>query len=133
MPAAKVKAKSVVKKATKTPAKKAPVKSSARPAPKLKLVAKSVAKVVKVASKSVVKTVSKKASKPAPKLTVAPPRAEKLHAQKETFFERLIREKAERHANYQKQNEHQHGQQNNKGATNHAKFSKFAGPRRRAS
>ncbi len=111
MPASKAKLK--VKKTLKA---KSPVKVKAKVRAKPKVVAKAKPSVKPI----LVKTVEKKH---------APP-----HQQKhESFFERLLREKAERHAQHQAQNAHGHQPHDQNMPANHARYSKFAGPRRRAS
>ena len=125
MPTAK---KTAVKKSVKAPAKKAAApKAKANVSVKAKVVAKP--KVV-AKSKPVVKPSAKLAShKPASKPTphqAAPPK-------NESVFARLLREKAERHQAFLKQNEGQHHSHDQRMPQNHASYSKFAGPRRRAS
>lgn len=117
MPTAKaktVKAKTVKAKGakTKTMKKTAPRKTVAKK-PTLKLVAK---------------TATKPAKQKTEKRTFAKPNA------RESFYARLLREKAERHEKFQQQHQqdhHMHGEQ--RMPVNHARFGRYAGPRRRAS
>ena len=114
-PKLKIASKAAPKKTAKTPVKAAAKKAAA---PKKKPAAKLA--LVKPAAK--------------PKATAKPPAPKKFAPQKkESFFERMLREKAERHAQFQKQNEHGPQGFGQKMPANHASFSKFAGPRRRAS
>ena len=107
MPAAKTKKN--LKPKLKAKAKKVVVK--AKPSAKLKAVAKP-----KVVSKP------KFVAKPSPKPST-----------QESVFARLLREKAERHAQFQKQSGNQQHPHDSQMPSNHARFSRFAGPRRRAS
>jgi hypothetical protein len=121
---ATAKAKTAVKKSAKAPAKKAaPIMKAKAPA-KVKVSAKMKAKAPPPANLAQVKSV-------APKNSVTPQKA--VPPKNESVFARLLREKAERHEQFLKQNENQHHSHDQRMPHNHASYSKFAGPRRRAS
>jgi hypothetical protein len=110
--------------ATKTaPKAKAKPKVKAKLAAKPKSAAKPKLKAkAPVKAKTVVKAVAKKAIRQ----TEPPPKHESV-------FARLLREKAERHEALQRQKESAHHANDQRMPHNHASYSKFAGPRRRAS
>ncbi len=114
------KAKTAVKKSAAPKPAKAKSKPTAKPkAPKKQ--------PVKVVTKAQIEIKPVAQNPKAPPLKTVPPK-------NESVFARLLREKAERHHQFQKQNEHHQGPHDaNRPAGHHASFAKFAGPRRRAS
>lgn len=128
-------------KATKTATKKAPkskiaVKAKAPPKSSVKIKMNAKAKV-KAGAKTKAKVQAKPMALVKPHIKAA---ASKVHGQssagptpRESIFARLLREKAERHEALQKQKEHGHQANDQRMPQNHASYSKFAGPRRRAS
>ena len=110
----------------------AKTKNNAKPKLKAKQTVKAKAKNVAAKAKpnSKLKAVAKPKLISKPKFVAKPTQTSTTH---ESVFARLLREKAERHAQFQKQSgqtQHPHDSQM---PSNHARFSRFAGPRRRAS
>ena len=111
-------------------------------APKAKTAVKAVAKK-SVAKKPVAKKPVAKVHVKAPVKAKVPVAKPVVHAksavskqapmQRESMFARLLREKAERHEALQRQRDGGHHSNDQRMPQNHASYSKFAGPRRRAS
>ncbi len=107
-------------------AAKVPVKAAVKAKNTLKAVVKKAP--VKTAKKVPVVKSAEKAKSPATAPTL------KHGALKaESMYTRLLREKAERHEALQRQREGGHQSNEQRMPLNHASYSKFAGPRRRAS